>query len=165
MTNIRFEVPRFLPEKCTGCSQCWIQCPDSAIPGLVSTAADLWETAIGGASSRRSVSRIRSISKHLAQESHKLVSAVPFTSFGEVATAAYRNVVDRLGWDAKRRAELDEEFAAVHPSLRVPGGPDRPVLRYARVATGRLRGLPRSRSIPRRARAATSASTCPEDAS
>ncbi|HET9334468.1 MAG TPA: 2-oxoacid:acceptor oxidoreductase family protein [Gemmatimonadota bacterium] len=117
MTNIRFEVPRFLPEKCTGCSQCWIQCPDSAIPGLVSTAADLWETAIGGASSRRSVSRIRSISKHLAQESHKLVSAVPFANFGDVASAAYRNVVDRLGWDAERRAELDEEFAAVHPSL------------------------------------------------
>jgi pyruvate-ferredoxin/flavodoxin oxidoreductase len=117
MTNIRFEVPRFLPEKCTGCSQCWVQCPDSAIPGLVSTAADLWETAIGNASAGHSVNRIRSISRHLAQESHKLVSAVPFTSFGEVASAAYRSVVDRLGWDAERRAELDEEFAAVYPAL------------------------------------------------
>jgi pyruvate-ferredoxin/flavodoxin oxidoreductase len=117
MTDIRFEVPRFLPEKCTGCSQCWIQCPDSAIPGLVSTAADLWDAAIGNASNGRPVSRIRSISKHLAQESHKLVAAVPFGSFGEVASAAYRNVVDRLGWDAERRAELDAEFAAVYPSL------------------------------------------------
>jgi pyruvate-ferredoxin/flavodoxin oxidoreductase len=117
MTDIRFEVPRFVPERCTGCSQCWVQCPDSAIPGLVSTAGDLWEAAIGAASNGRSLSRIRSISKHLARESHQLVAAVPFTSFGEVAAAAYRNVVDRLGWDAERRAELDEEFAAVYPSL------------------------------------------------
>ncbi len=41
MTNIRFEVPDFVAEKCTGCSQCWIQCPDAAIPGLVVSVEDV----------------------------------------------------------------------------------------------------------------------------
>jgi pyruvate-ferredoxin/flavodoxin oxidoreductase len=46
MTGIRFEVPDFIAEKCTGCSQCWIQCPDSAIPGLVNSVEDVIDTAI-----------------------------------------------------------------------------------------------------------------------
>ena len=44
MTGIRFEVPQFLAEKCTGCSQCWVQCPDSAIPGLVSSVEEVIDT-------------------------------------------------------------------------------------------------------------------------
>ncbi|MBI4349213.1 MAG: 2-oxoacid:acceptor oxidoreductase family protein [Elusimicrobia bacterium] len=34
MTQIRFEYPRYIAEKCTGCAKCWTQCPDTAIPGL-----------------------------------------------------------------------------------------------------------------------------------
>ncbi|MCP4658596.1 MAG: pyruvate ferredoxin oxidoreductase, partial [bacterium] len=34
MTDVRFEVPEFVASKCTGCAQCWTQCPDSAIPGV-----------------------------------------------------------------------------------------------------------------------------------
>jgi pyruvate-ferredoxin/flavodoxin oxidoreductase len=33
MTDVRFEIPDFVAEKCTGCGQCWVQCPDTAIPG------------------------------------------------------------------------------------------------------------------------------------
>ena len=54
MTAIRFEVPEFIAEKCTGCSQCWTQCPDSAIPGVVSEPAEVLEAAIRSlANSRR----------------------------------------------------------------------------------------------------------------
>ena len=68
MTNIRFEVPDFIAEKCTGCSQCWIQCPDAAIPGLVPLGR-------GSASTRPSarrptespIDRVKQIAKHLAQ--------------------------------------------------------------------------------------------------
>ena len=36
--QVRFEVPRVpARSKCTGCSQCWVQCPDSAIPGVVNS--------------------------------------------------------------------------------------------------------------------------------
>ena len=45
MTQIRFEYPKFIAEKCTGCSKCWTQCPDSAIPGLVVKLPDLIQTA------------------------------------------------------------------------------------------------------------------------
>jgi pyruvate-ferredoxin/flavodoxin oxidoreductase len=45
MTQIRFEYPKFLPENCTACGACFSTCPDSAIPGLVSSISDLFATA------------------------------------------------------------------------------------------------------------------------
>jgi pyruvate-ferredoxin/flavodoxin oxidoreductase len=47
MTAIRFEHPVWQAENCTACGNCYTQCPDSAIPGLVSTVGDVLNTAIG----------------------------------------------------------------------------------------------------------------------
>jgi pyruvate-ferredoxin/flavodoxin oxidoreductase len=117
MTGIRFEVPHFIAEKCTGCSQCWVQCPDAAIPGLVNSVEDVIDTAIKMAGEHRSVERVRSVAKHLARESRKVMDGVPFHSFGDILSKAYRNVSDKLGWEPERRAQLDEEFAAVFPII------------------------------------------------
>ncbi len=117
MTGIRFEVPDFVAEKCTGCSQCWVQCPDAAIPGVVTTVEDLYDTAMRFAGNGRSLDRMRQITKHLSRESRKIMSGVPFSTFGEVASTAYANVVDKLGWEPDRRRELDEEWGKVYPVL------------------------------------------------
>jgi pyruvate-ferredoxin/flavodoxin oxidoreductase len=117
MTGIRFEVPDFIAEKCTGCSQCWVQCPDAAIPGLVNSVEDVVDTALRTAAEREPVDRLRQISKHLSREARKVMEGVPFHTFGEVLSTAYRNVADRLGWDAERREALDREFASVHTIL------------------------------------------------
>ena len=46
MTQIRFQYPRYVAENCTGCGDCFSVCPDSAIPGLVNSISDVFETAI-----------------------------------------------------------------------------------------------------------------------
>jgi len=46
MTQIRFEYPRFITENCTACGDCYSVCPDSAIPGLVNSIADVFTTVI-----------------------------------------------------------------------------------------------------------------------
>ena len=46
MTQIRFEHPVWTAENCTACGNCYTECPDSAIPGLVSTVGDVLNTAI-----------------------------------------------------------------------------------------------------------------------
>jgi pyruvate-ferredoxin/flavodoxin oxidoreductase len=117
MTDIRFEVPDFVAEKCTGCSQCWVQCPDAAIPGLVLSVEDIYDTAIRTSANGKPNDRVQQIAKHLSRESRKILKGVPFTSFGDVASAAYANVVEKLGWDADRRAQLDEQWARVFPTL------------------------------------------------
>nr|VFJ92931.1 MAG: pyruvate-ferredoxin/flavodoxin oxidoreductase [Candidatus Kentron sp. H]VFJ93762.1 MAG: pyruvate-ferredoxin/flavodoxin oxidoreductase [Candidatus Kentron sp. H]VFK00649.1 MAG: pyruvate-ferredoxin/flavodoxin oxidoreductase [Candidatus Kentron sp. H] len=46
MSLIRFEYPVWVPEKCTACSDCFAICPDTAIPGLVNTLSEVFETTI-----------------------------------------------------------------------------------------------------------------------
>jgi pyruvate-ferredoxin/flavodoxin oxidoreductase len=117
MTNIRFEVPDFIASKCTGCAQCWTQCPDSAIPGLVSDVEDIIAAALKRASERGSLDRIRQISKPLARECRKVITGVPFNSFGEVLATAYRTVADKLGWEPEKRSQLDHEYGLVYAEL------------------------------------------------
>jgi pyruvate-ferredoxin/flavodoxin oxidoreductase len=117
MTDIRFEVPDFIPELCTGCSQCWVQCPDAAIPGVVNSVEQVLDTAIAAAANGRPLDRMKQVSKNLANESRKVLKGVPFTTFGNVVSDAYKNLVEKLNWDAERRRALDEEFAAVYSVL------------------------------------------------
>ncbi|MCP4009382.1 MAG: pyruvate ferredoxin oxidoreductase, partial [Proteobacteria bacterium] len=48
MTAIRFDYPDFIAENCTACGNCYTVCPDSAIPGLVNTFAEIFNTAVLG---------------------------------------------------------------------------------------------------------------------
>ncbi|MDT8435793.1 MAG: 2-oxoacid:acceptor oxidoreductase family protein [Gemmatimonadota bacterium] len=117
MSDIRFEVPDFIAAKCTGCAQCWTQCPDAAIPGLVSSVEDVILAAIRTARNGRPLDRIQSVSGNLAREARKVLKAVPFTTFADTVSTAYGNLVDKLPWDAERKKELDGEFAAVYSVL------------------------------------------------
>ncbi|MDX1581984.1 MAG: 2-oxoacid:acceptor oxidoreductase family protein [Thermoanaerobaculia bacterium] len=117
MTSVRFEVPEFIAEKCTGCGQCWVQCPDSAIPGLVTSIDVLIDKAIARAGETVPVDRMKQIARNLSKECYKITKGVPFKSFGEVVSTAYRTLVEKLNWDAERRAELDKQFAPVYTVL------------------------------------------------
>jgi pyruvate-ferredoxin/flavodoxin oxidoreductase len=48
MTGVRREHPQWIAENCTACGSCYTICPDSAIPGLVSTIGSVFETAVKG---------------------------------------------------------------------------------------------------------------------
>ncbi len=117
MTSIRFEVPDFIAEKCTGCSQCWVQCPDAAIPGVVNTVEEVLDAAILTAMNGNSLDKFMSISKNVAREAHKLLKGVPFHNFADILSQAYKNISQKLGWDAERQKAMDEEFAAVYAAV------------------------------------------------
>lgn len=117
MTAIRFEVPEFIPEKCTGCGQCWTQCPDAAIPGVVNTVEEILDAAILTAMNGQSLDRFMSISKSVAREAHKLLKGVPFHNFADILSQAYKNVTAKLNWDVERQRAVDAEFAAVYAVL------------------------------------------------
>ncbi|MDX1406493.1 MAG: 2-oxoacid:acceptor oxidoreductase family protein [Saprospiraceae bacterium] len=46
MTGIRFHHPKWIPNKCTACGDCYTVCPDTAIPGLVSDLTDVLDTVV-----------------------------------------------------------------------------------------------------------------------
>ncbi len=46
MTPVRHEHPVWIPENCTACGDCYSLCPDTAIPGLINTVSEVFETNI-----------------------------------------------------------------------------------------------------------------------
>jgi pyruvate-ferredoxin/flavodoxin oxidoreductase len=118
MTQVRFSVPEFIPENCTGCAKCWTQCPDSAIPGVVNTVEELLQAAIEHVKSPDlPMNRLGQIVKHLDKEAHKILAGVPFHGIGEVLSLAYSNVLHKLDPTPARRVELDAEWAPVYSAL------------------------------------------------
>jgi pyruvate-ferredoxin/flavodoxin oxidoreductase len=113
LTELRREVPEIAAGKCTGCAACWTQCPDSAIPGVVNGIEELLRAAIAGAGAGRPVDRLRQLVRPLADEARRLMRATASMTFAEALPVAYANVVDKLGWDADRRAGVGAEFAPV----------------------------------------------------
>ncbi len=118
MSAVRFKVPEFIPEKCTGCSKCWTQCPDSAIPGVVNTVEEILEAAVQTVSSpQKPLARFNQIIKHLGRESRKIIASGTFKNYAAVLAQAYETVAAKSNWDAERHAEIDAEYNLVYAAL------------------------------------------------
>ncbi len=117
MSGVRLEVPDFIAEKCTGCGQCWTQCPDSAIPGLVNSVEDVLTAAIDASVNGLRMERIRPIAKHWAREARKLIDQNPASPLADAWALSYRAVTGKLGWDTERKAAAEPEFQAVNARL------------------------------------------------
>ena len=111
MTDVRLEVPEFIAAKCTGCSQCWTQCPDSAIPGLVTEIDQLIEIAMAEAGKPNGLPRLQQIAKHLVKELRRSIAAGPMPSFVTTLDTAYTTIAGKLASDPAKRAVLDDEYA------------------------------------------------------
>ena len=118
MSAVRFNVPEFEPEKCTGCAKCWTQCPDSAIPGVVSTVEEVLEAAVRTVSTPEDpMPRFSQLIKHLGNESRKIMSSGTFKTFANVLSQAYTTVADKSNWDPERRAEIDGQYNRVYAAV------------------------------------------------
>ncbi len=110
MSDIRMEVPKFVAEKCTGCGHCWVQCPDAAIPGLVTEIEGLLEAAVEFGSQGRSLDQIRPLLDSLTAEVRKRLEEDPSSSFDDALRRAYASVALRYPLDPDQRNRLDDEF-------------------------------------------------------
>jgi pyruvate-ferredoxin/flavodoxin oxidoreductase len=110
LTDIRMEVPDFVAEKCTGCGLCWIQCPDAAIPGLVSDIDELLRAMVEFANAEGRLENIRELIGPLAAEARERIDEEPFTTFADLLQKAYARVALRYPLDPVERIALDDEF-------------------------------------------------------
>jgi pyruvate-ferredoxin/flavodoxin oxidoreductase len=118
MSAVRLLVPQFVPENCTGCSKCWVQCPDSAIPGVVNTVEEILAAAIKTvATQQEPLSRFNQIVKQLGNESRKILKKEAFETYGAVLAQAYETVSGKAKWDDERRAEVDAQYRMVKAAL------------------------------------------------
>jgi pyruvate-ferredoxin/flavodoxin oxidoreductase len=113
MTGIRFEVPEFIAEKCTGCGHCWTQCPDAAIPGLVSDIDQLLLTASRMAENGQPLEQFPEFVAPMTTEIRGLLKSMQETAFVDIASLAYKKVSKELGLSGERQSQADSEFEKV----------------------------------------------------
>jgi pyruvate-ferredoxin/flavodoxin oxidoreductase len=113
MSGVRMEIPEFIAEKCTGCGQCWVQCPDSAIPGLVNSMEDVLTAALTVSTNGHALDRLKPVLKPWAKETQRLLDKEPATPVADAFAHAYATVAEKMKWDAERRAATDAEQAVV----------------------------------------------------
>ena len=117
MSGVRMEIPSFIAANCTGCAQCWTQCPDAAIPGMVNSPEEVINAAHRASVNGRSFERLRPVAKPWGREAQRLLAREPLLAVTEAFAKGYALVADKMKWDAERRAATDEEFALVQERL------------------------------------------------
>jgi pyruvate-ferredoxin/flavodoxin oxidoreductase len=167
MTDVRLEVPKFVADRCTGCAQCWTQCPDAAIPGLVSDPEALLTAAVTQAAERGPVDRVKPLVKPLAKEVRRILGTAAFTNLGDTLALACEAALPKLVPDPEKRAALEPELSRVRIAARSTLATFRtpPPARPAAPRSSRRCPVPRgtrrrkSASMPARARSIASSAT------
>lgn len=119
MTGVRFEHPVWIPQNCTACGSCYTVCPDSAIPGLVSTVLSVFETAT------KAVAAAGHAVKHLPRAVRTVEQKLRPRINAEGEKANVRQLMEEaiaetlLGYPAAspERREAEEEFRLFKDAL------------------------------------------------
>lgn len=119
MTNIRFEYPKWIAENCTACGDCYTVCPDSAIPGLVNTAAEVFETAI------RRIETGGTITTHLRRETRNAEKRLRELCNASGDQGDVRDLLDQAiletvaasALEGAEREKLEKEFGLLMDAL------------------------------------------------
>ena len=119
MTGIRFEVPDFIAERCTGCAQCWTQCPDAAIPGLVTEVEPLLRTVFRDAGNGHDSARFADeVVPHIAAAARELLKEGATPSFAGAVARAWSDLSPDLALTNDERSTLDATIDAAVERLR-----------------------------------------------
>ncbi|HXV75325.1 MAG TPA: 2-oxoacid:acceptor oxidoreductase family protein [Candidatus Polarisedimenticolaceae bacterium] len=119
MTQIRFEHPAWNAEACTACGKCYTVCPDTAIPGLVNTVDQVFDTAISRLRKRGTQLQQLPRAARLAEQAlrRSLNEAQPTDSVAEMMEQALQQVAGRDGLSADERKRLVAEIDLLRDEL------------------------------------------------
>jgi len=133
MTQVRFEFPRWIPENCTACGDCYTVCPDSAIPGLVHSIGEVLNATVQriehrGRTTRHLRRAVRSVEKKLrasldtaGEHVHvrELLDQALDATLADsgLSGAEQERLVQEAGWF--REALADYQFAVTKPYYQV----------------------------------------------
>lgn len=106
MTQIRFDYPKFITENCTACGDCYTACPDSAIPGLVNSISDIFNTAI------ERIEKKGTPTLYLRRESRNVEKRLRALIEEQGETAIVSSLLDQAVLELLAESDLDEQKKA-----------------------------------------------------
>jgi len=106
MTQIRFDYPKFITENCTACGDCYTACPDSAIPGLVNTIGEVFNTAI------ERIEKKGTPTLYLRRETRNVEKKLRALIDAQGESAVVSKLLDQAVLEVLAESELDEQKKA-----------------------------------------------------
>lgn len=108
----RLVYPQWLPQKCTGCGECWMVCPDSALPGLVTGVGELLEAVLerveaSGSPVQHLPRAVRTLEGKLRE---RIAGGAEGLGVGEHITAAIADTLAASKLGAEQREALEAEL-------------------------------------------------------
>lgn len=118
MTQIRFEYPRYVPENCTACGNCFSVCPDSAIPGLVNSVSDVFAAAIARVERGMPTQHLRRETRNVEKRLRELIEpAGESADMRQLMDQAVLETLAAYEGDADQKAALEKEFGLMMEAL------------------------------------------------
>ncbi|MDH5380393.1 MAG: 2-oxoacid:acceptor oxidoreductase family protein [Cyclobacteriaceae bacterium] len=93
MTGIRFNHPDWIPNNCTACGKCYTVCPDTAIPGLVSSLADVLDTVVKRV--KKNHGKVEFLSKEIRSMESQIRGLLNDSGKGATVNSLIKDVLDQ----------------------------------------------------------------------
>ncbi len=113
MSHERTEIPEFIPTNCTGCGQCFIYCPHSAIPALVIHLELLLKEAIKMTTTQgMKTASLTPAIKNLARLANQMLKQAeePITKIADFLPGAFDKLVEQMKIEGERLADFQTAF-------------------------------------------------------
>jgi len=118
MTQIRFEYPKFIPENCTACGNCFTVCPDSALPGLVNSVSDIFSAAILRVERSMPTQHLRRESRNVEKRLRALININGESAdLRQLMDQAILEVLAEFSGEESQKAALEQEFGLLMQAL------------------------------------------------
>lgn len=108
MTGIRFEYPQWIPNNCTACGKCYTVCPDTAIPGLVSSLSDVLDTIVKRV--RKKHGKAEQLPKLTRQMESKIRVLLNEPEKGVTVNNYIQDIIDQMIAESNNAPGISEEL-------------------------------------------------------
>ncbi|NQV72151.1 4Fe-4S binding protein, partial [bacterium] len=103
--------PTVIPERCTGCGDCWAVCPESAVVVRAYSVESLWNQAILQAGTK--FVHLKRLAAAVLKTAHALIREDilhNFSSIGLLFSESFTRVMDQAGLAGERRDAIEKEI-------------------------------------------------------
>ncbi len=122
LTNFRSEIPQIIPENCTGCGLCSLQCPEVALPAAITDLATLIKTAIVHCQQTgQNLIQMQRIAGQFAKLATRIFANDDLhqhRTLGSLLLATFDQLVEKMGVTGDQYTALQKEFQALHHTVQ-----------------------------------------------
>ena len=107
------QLPVLDPLRCSGCGECWVQCPDGALHARWVGVEPLLRAGLARAAARQPVDRVTQLVGPLARQTARALRASAAGGFAPALRSGWEDLREKIELDPVQRFELEEQVGVL----------------------------------------------------